>query len=36
MELSKDDIYHFFEQQENVNLLVSASCLLVVIVNAYS
>ena len=28
-------IYHFCEQQENVNLLVSASCLLVVIVNAY-
>ncbi len=35
MELSEDDIYHFCEQSENVNLLISASCLLVVIVNAY-
>ncbi len=35
VELSEDDIYHFCEQEENVNLLVSGSCLLVVIVNAY-
>ncbi len=35
VELSEDDIYHFCEQQENVNLLVSALCLLVFIVNAY-
>ena len=35
VELSEDDIYHFCEQCENVNLLLSASCLLVVIVNAY-
>ena len=35
VELSEDDIYHFCEQLENVNLLVSVSYLLVVIVNAY-
>ena len=35
VELSEGDIYHFCEQYENINLLVSASCLLVVIVNAY-
>ncbi len=35
MELSEDDIYHLCEQEENVNLLESGSCLLVVIVNAY-
>ena len=33
VDLSEEDIYHFCGQ--NVNLLVSASCLLVVIVNAY-
>ncbi len=36
VELSEDDIYHFCEQQENGNLLVSACCLLVFIVNAYT
>ncbi len=35
VESSEDDIYHFYEQEGNINLLVSASCLLVVIVNAY-
>ena len=35
MEFSEDDIYHFCEQYENVNLLVSSSCLFVVIVNAH-
>ncbi len=34
-ELSEDDIYHFCEQQQNVNLLLSACCSLDFVVNAY-